>query len=73
VRQDYQALLKVREGHIATLLSLPASSGAGLVAKATVLKSPDIIGWGEMQEQIAGSLADDLLRMEPELGKAVAS
>jgi hypothetical protein len=60
-RADYQALVDARYEHIATLITVPAASAVGIQAKAMVLREPRMIEDWDQHQQIAVSLADDLV------------
>jgi hypothetical protein len=63
-RADYQALDITRNEHIATLIIVSATSMAGVQAKVAVLRSPGMIEDFAHHQQIAVSLADDLIRLD---------
>ena len=67
-RADCQALFAVQDKHIETLISVPATSTAGLRAKASVVRAHFMVGRLKHQS-LAVSLADDLVRLD----KAVQS
>jgi hypothetical protein len=59
-RADYSALQRQRNDHIATLITVPALSAAGVQAKAGVLRLNRLIEDYEQHQQVAVSLADDI-------------
>ncbi len=63
-REDYLTLAGRRLENIATLITVPASSMAGLKAKASALRLRSMIEDWDEHQQIAVSLADDLVRLD---------
>jgi hypothetical protein len=62
-RDDYIALREKLNDHIGTLVTVRASSAAGITAKAEALRLRRMIEDYSQHQQIAVSLADDLVRM----------
>jgi hypothetical protein len=60
-RGDYRALGVRRNENIATLVTVPAASSLGIQAKASALRSQRMIEDWDQHQQIAVSLADDLV------------
>lgn len=60
-KPEYAALEDSRDEHIATLITVPATSSAGIRAKATAIRSTRTIEDYDQHQQIAVSLADDLV------------
>jgi len=63
-RDDYHALEETRDEHIATLITVPATSTVGIQAKASVLRSQRMIEDYNRHQQVAVSLAEDILGSE---------
>ena len=59
-RDDYHELEARRDDAIGTLISVPASSMAGIKAKASALQLDELFTDFESHQQIALSLAEDL-------------
>jgi hypothetical protein len=64
-RADYLGLEAKRNEHIATLITVSASSMAGIQAKAGALRLKTMIEDHDQHQQIAVSLADDLIALGP--------
>jgi hypothetical protein len=62
-RDDYQECQEMRDGAIATLIDVRALSTAGIMAKASALQLDVLFEDYEMHQQIALSLADDLIAL----------
>ena len=63
-REDYAELEEKRDECIATLVDVPASSMAGIQAKAAALRLKLMIEDCDQHQQIAVSLADDLVCLD---------
>ena len=63
-REDYAELEEKRDECIATLVDVPASSMAGIQAKAAALRLKLMIEDYDQHQQIAVSLADDLVCLD---------
>jgi hypothetical protein len=61
-REDYLELAGRRLENIATLITVPAASMAGIQAKASALRAQEMIEDYRRHRQIAVSLADDLVK-----------
>jgi uncharacterized ferredoxin-like protein len=62
-RDDYQESEEMRDDAIATLINVRASSTAGIMAKASALQLDQLFEDFESHQQIALSLADDLIAL----------
>jgi hypothetical protein len=62
-REDYQDLEEKRNDCIGTLVTVPASSMAGIQAKAAALRLKVMIEDYDQHQQIAVSLADDIVSL----------
>jgi hypothetical protein len=63
-REDYLELEEQRDECIATLIEVPAASMAGILAKASALRLDVMIEDYDQHQQIAVSLADDLICLD---------
>jgi hypothetical protein len=72
-RDDYRALEDRRNENIATLITVQATSAAGIQAKAASLRLRAMIADQDQHQQISVSLADDLVVLRPEALMAAAS
>jgi hypothetical protein len=63
-REDYAELEEKRNECIATLIEVPAASMAGILAKAAALRLKVMIEDYDQHQQIAVSLADDLVCLD---------
>ena len=63
-REDYAELEEKRNECIATLIEVPAASMAGILAKASALRLKVMIEDYDQHQQIAVSLADDLVCLD---------
>jgi hypothetical protein len=63
-RDDYRALEDRRNENTATLITIQAKSTAGIQAKAASLRLRAMIADRDQHQQIAVSLADDLVRLD---------
>jgi hypothetical protein len=71
-REDYLELEYRRNEHIATLITVPARSTAGVQAKAASVRLRALIEDYDQHQQVAVSLADDLVARGAQLGRPVA-
>jgi hypothetical protein len=62
-REDYLTMEVTRNEHIATLVTVPARSSTGIQAKAVVLRLRAMIEDYTQHQQIAVSLADDIVQL----------
>ena len=62
-RDDYHELEARRDDAIGTLISVPASSMVGIKAKAAALQIGELFDDYERHQEIAVSLADDLIAL----------
>lgn len=62
-RADCRALFEQQNEHIATLITVSATSARGIGAKASVVRWAPLIGRYDAHQQIAVSLADDIARL----------
>jgi hypothetical protein len=60
-RADCQALFAVQDQHVETLITVPATPNAGLLAKASVVRAKFMVERGRVHPSIAVSLANDLV------------
>jgi hypothetical protein len=65
-REDYLALEDRRNEHIATLITVPAKSMTGIQAKAVCVRLRALIEDYSQHQQVAVSLADDLVQLGPQ-------
>jgi hypothetical protein len=65
-REDYLALEDERNEHIATLITVRAKSMAGIEAKAVCVRLRTLIEDYDQHQQVAVSLADDLVQLGPQ-------
>jgi hypothetical protein len=65
-REDYLALEDRRNEHIATLITVPAKSMTGIQAKAVCVRLRTLIEDWDQHQQVAVSLADDLVQLGPQ-------
>jgi hypothetical protein len=71
-REEYLALEARRDEHIATLITVPARSTAGVQAKAASVRLKALIEDYDQHQQVAVSLADDLVARGAQLGRPIA-
>jgi hypothetical protein len=64
-REDYSALEDRRNEHIATLITVPAKSMTGIQVKAVCVRWRTLIEDYDQHQQVAVSLADDLVQLGP--------
>jgi hypothetical protein len=65
-REDYLALEDRRNEHIATLVTVRAKSMTGIEAKAVCVRLRELIEDYTQHQQVAVSLADDLVQLGPQ-------
>jgi hypothetical protein len=65
-REDYLALEDRRNEHIATLITVQAKSMTGIQAKAVCVRLRALIEDWDQHQQVAVSLADDLVQLGPQ-------
>jgi hypothetical protein len=64
-RDDYRELEQLRDECLTTLIDTAASSMVGIFAKATALQHRQLIEDPDMHQEVALSLAKDLVRLGP--------
>src|ERR1700752_3444954 len=67
-RQDYRKIEALRTACIKTLVEVESSSLVGLLAKAEAVRQLDLRADHEGQQDVALSLADDVIRLGPVVG-----
>lgn len=72
-RADYHAREHERDGHIATLVAVPALGAPGVQAKAAVLRLRTLIEDYDRHQDVAVSLADDIAERGSPALRAVAA